>query len=1052
MMTARNTSLLALLLFLVPGLHAQRAVPEQLHGHALAQQEGLLSRLHQQGPGIRTAPAALLDPYAALARRAGVTSPHATADHRAEAFDFHGPNVSSGYMVPMATVSDGAGNTYVTGATTGADGPSAHVLVMRVDADGSIAWQVEQPVATYAAEMGFTLALDASGLFVAGTFWNGHDIDLRLTKYGTDGTQLWQATYGGDGDGLELPAAMTIDAGGNVVVASLSWSGQSIDYLTTRFSPTGDLQWAARDAGLGGPRWNEPTAVTTDADGNVYVTGFSENADFWTGYYTVKYTATGDPAWQQRYTYLGPSDDTDPGSPLTETNSFARAITVDADGNTYVTGGFYRGAYRAGTIKYDAAGQQQWIKLFRSGTELTQGRALVQGADGTLYVGGQRNGAFTEDGFVLVAYSAAGDSLWSAETDDLIDINVRGMRLDDAGDLVIAGLASELVDPDNFIFVGVARAKRYSTDGTPLDEVTFRQTQADTAGFLDFAGLGLDAAGGIYLTVSAFYSARGAMSETVRFPQGATEPAWKAARGDTHRPTGRLLNSFADGHGGTYCTGDHLNFNNGVQTTRFILKYGADGHVAWERRYNAANGNDADGILAAADADGGARVYLLPVNDFSGDPLTVKVKKLDADGNEVWQAQKELAQPTLYSLVVDASGATYLSGTALPPGGTDAVFVVVKFDNAGNEVWTTFSSVDGADRYGAGSAALAPNGDLLLPGGAGTGSFFSEELDFTLTRFRPDGTIAWSTPVPLPDVSAGAVDVWADAEGNAYVNGAAADLTNDGFTDIMTARIDADGSVAWHRLYGGTGSNERSYTLRPLSNGDIVVVGYTLELSGEIHNVLLRYTPDGAQAWVALSNDQYFYRDLHVDADDNSYILDQVVISPFPYRYYAAPFSAATVLKIDGAGTLVTEEPHTGPELSEFFPERLVAQPDGRLLLAGSLTNESYYEGIYIFAADLELPTSVDDVAGHAGRAPGRNYPNPFHDRTWIPLHLGTTGHVRVRLFDGQGRAIATLADRVLPAGDHTLSLSAEGLPPGAYLYHVVTDARTWSGTMVVTE
>jgi hypothetical protein len=92
-----------------------------------------------------------------------------------------------------------------------------------------------------------------------------------------------------------------------------------------------------------------------DGTGNVYVTGNSQPSNSLpVDYVTVKYNAAGVEQWAVRYD--GPANDHD----------FASAIAVDNGGAVYVTGSSWGpgsfGDYA--TIKYDAAGIQQWIDRY----------------------------------------------------------------------------------------------------------------------------------------------------------------------------------------------------------------------------------------------------------------------------------------------------------------------------------------------------------------------------------------------------------------------------------------------------------------------------------------------------------------------------------------------------------------------------------------------------------------------------------------------------------------------------------------------------------------
>ncbi|HEX2617066.1 MAG TPA: hypothetical protein VHL57_05950, partial [Flavobacteriales bacterium] len=581
-----------------------------------------------------------------------------------------------------------------------------------------------------------------------------------------------------------------------------------------------------------------------------------------------------------------------------------------------------------------------------------------------------------------------------------------------------------MIDPDNFIMVRAARAKRYSPVGDPLDEVTYQAAQVDTIGFLGLPGMDVDANNGIALTLHTFYTSQGAKTTTAHFAQGTTDPDWVK---EVHDPLGartRMLYGYADGLGNSICTGDFLTFTPEFNTTRIVVKHNASGTIAWERRYDTAVDGPAAGIATAVGHDGSVRVYLVPEDDFSGDPLTLRVLKLDPDGNQLWEAQKALAQPAVYSVVTDVLGNTFLCGAALPDGSPNNAFVVVKFDPDGNEAWTTFHAVAGATSHVGGTALATGDGGVLLPGSAGIGGWTSSDMDFTLTRFNADGTVAWSTPVNVVDGSGGAVEAVVDDAGNIYATGAVQDQ-NTGEYDFLTAKFSSDGTLDWSDRLGDATHDERTYSLKVLSTGDVVVVGYKLALDETLNNVLVRYDQDGSIAWTTLSPEAFFYRDFCVDADDNSYIMDQVEGTTFPYRLFnGLVYSTAAVLEVDAAGNIQAEEHHTGPELSEFFPERMFAHNDGRLTLAGSLMNENFYEGIYLFDTDLELPTSVTEVENdrtHSGAA----YPNPFNERTSIPLTLATAARVRLDVFDAQGRVVKQLPERMLPAGTHTLAIDA---------------------------
>ncbi len=64
----------------------------------------------------------------------------------------------------------------------------------------------------------------------------------------------------------------------------------------------------------------------------------------------------------------------------------------------------------------------------------------------------------------------------------------------------------------------------------------------------------------------------------------------------------------------------------------------------------------------------------------------------------------------------------------------------------------------------------------------------------------------------------------------------------------------------------------------------------------------------------------------------------------------------------------------------------------------------------------------------------GAPYPNPSAGSVTVPLTLGRAAEARVVVFDMLGRRVAVLAEGLLGAGRHALTLEAAGLPAGVYL------------------
>jgi hypothetical protein len=84
-----------------------------------------------------------------------------------------------------------------------------------------------------------------------------------------------------------------------------------------------------------------------------------------------------------------------------------------------------------------------------------------------------------------------------------------------------------------------------------------------------------------------------------------------------------------------------------------------------------------------------------------------------------------------------------------------------------------------------------------------------------------------------------------------------------------------------------------------------------------------------------------------------------------------------------------------------------------------------------------------------------RVWPNPFSHESHISFVLRGSAHVRLDIVDAKGRLVGRVADRVMPAGGHTLTWSIGGddtssPAPGIYLYNLVVGGGARSGKLIL--
>ena len=66
-----------------------------------------------------------------------------------------------------------------------------------------------------------------------------------------------------------------------------------------------------------------------------------------------------------------------------------------------------------------------------------------------------------------------------------------------------------------------------------------------------------------------------------------------------------------------------------------------------------------------------------------------------------------------------------------------------------------------------------------------------------------------------------------------------------------------------------------------------------------------------------------------------------------------------------------------------------------------------------------------------------QNYPNPFNPSTQIRFALPQHAAVTLAVYNALGQEVATLVNRQLPAGEHSITWEARDLPSGIYYYRI---------------
>ena len=349
--------------------------------------------------------------------------------------------VSEAWVAPyngqsQAIAVDASGNVYITG--TRDFGLGHEYATIKYDSAGQQQW-----VAPYNGpggdDFGRAIAVDSFGnVYVTGysRSFAGGDFDYATIKYDSSGQQQWVARYNGPANSYDMADAIAVDTAGNVYVTG---AGGLDEYATIKYNSAGQQQWVARyNGGVAA------TAIAVDGSGNVYVTGGGQG-----DYGTIKYNSSGQEQWVA--TYNGPANGDD----------YAFSLALDSAGSVYVTGQSVGlgTSWDYATIKYTASGQQQWVARYNGpGNDIDVAQALALDDSGNVYVTGFSTGMGSAYDYATIKYNSAGQEQWVARYNgpgNTYDAPY-AMALDDSGNVYVTGYGGTTHDYTTI---------KYSSDG-----------------------------------------------------------------------------------------------------------------------------------------------------------------------------------------------------------------------------------------------------------------------------------------------------------------------------------------------------------------------------------------------------------------------------------------------------------------------------------------------------------------------------------------------------------------------------------------------------------
>jgi uncharacterized delta-60 repeat protein len=414
-----------------------------------------------------------------------------------------------------------------------------------------------------------------------------------------------------------------------------------------------------------------------------------------------------DTAWVKRYN--GPGNSTDE----------AYAITIDDQGNVYVTGASYGSGtqYDYATIKYNSSGETLWVRRYNvpgMGWDIAQDIAVDN--LGNVFVTGYSWGStdYKYD-YVTIKYNSAGVEQWVNRYNGIgNDWDIASdLEIDNQGNIYVTGwsdsIESASISDNGYVTI------KYNTEGEVLWIRRYDGPISEDAAY----ALTVDQAGNVYVTgesqgpYSPWYDYDYA---TVKYDSIGTIQWAKRYNG----PGNRQDEAYAiavDEAGNVYVTGGSRPDSINVEGYDYLtIKYNSDGVEQWISRYDGPRG-DMD-VANALILDNQGNVFVTGLSSGTGTMWDIVTIKYNSEGDTVWVRRyngPDDGPDVANCIALDNYGNVYVSGYSCCDS-TYNDYVLIKYNSNGEELWVERYAGPGRFDDEIRSMALDNTGNIYVTG------------------------------------------------------------------------------------------------------------------------------------------------------------------------------------------------------------------------------------------------------------------------------------------------------------------------------------------------
>lgn len=710
---------------------------------------------------------------------------------------------------------------------------------------------------------------DATGnVYLAGsTVLPGNNQDILVLKLDAAGNTVWRNVFNAPSSGVDAALAMTMDASGNIYITGYAkFTTSATDIVTIKYNAAGVIQWTA-NYGFTTDQYEQGNSIVVDGSGNVFIAGQSDpdsTATVSDDYVVIKYNSAGVQQWVQRTNGTGNGVDR------------PSKIVLDTTGNPVVTGRSDNLLnYDYLTVKYNAStGVPLWsVRYDRTHNDWATD-LVVNPTNGNIYViGRSRN---VDYDYATVCYNASGVQQWATIYDNAIgDNRATNIGMDSTGNLYVTGQSDVGTSTVNYDITTI----KYNNAGVQQ----WLRTYSGTALNDDIP--------------SAFYVS----------------------------PAGNVLVT------GSVDTDASVNISNDYVT----LKYNNTGTLQWSQLYsNTTSSNDiSKGIIEDVSGNVIVTGYTETIPNKNGITIKYNTSGVSKWTNTFNEIGDNTDKPN--AMAMDTNGNLFIAGSVVEYG-TDKNFALQKIDVTGTTAWIRTINGTSVGSSDSAQGVVTDNlGNIYVAGythNKGTSS------DFTVAKYDTNGTQLWVANYDYITETDRVLSIALDAINNVYVTGrsdsdASNLISND---DILTIKYNTNGVQQWAVRYNGSGNLIDTGRIVKVSAAGNVYIGGRTSNTSNYDYIVLKYNTSGVQQWInsynGTGNDEGFF--MEIDAAENVYITGNSDNASLTN-------TDIFTLKINSAGVTQWTKRYDGTAVGNDIADAIKIDALGNIIVAGTTDTDN---------------------------------------------------------------------------------------------------------------